>query len=713
MSRFFQTKIPLLAATVGVLVLALWTRLARLHEVVHDGEILPIDGDCAFHYRRIFLTLEHFPHVPVYDPWMNWPLGANGQAAPGFDFLLAALALPASADSRVLVVALAPVLLGLVVVAVAMVLERRLLGSSGLVAGILAATVPQLVAISRFSRVDHHVLETLVMGALALWVLSPSPRRWPWEAAGAAIIAGGVACFAGSIVYVAIAALMLVLARRPDDPPFRGAAGIAGGALLSLLVARGQVAQHHHAWSYAFLSWLQPLLVLVAAGGLAWVDLFRRASTTRRAVLLAPAVVVGALVLATAPGREVVAGVQSYLLTSDPWLASIQEFQPFARTGFVATAWDYWGVQGVLAPILFPLGIAAAVRMDRRRGAAFALWTVALLLLTLAQSRFGRVLALNLVLCSALSLSLLPRLVAIGPILALLLVGFDPQIRAMLAVRSTPPLPAVPEAMLYLRGKPADGPAIGVLAPWDYGYDVLWLGKRPVVTTGMGTYLDPAGFHEEARAWTLDEPSLLRWMDERKLGVVLGGSVVYVERPGPEGKGIFLHQDGIEKVNPAYLRRVPLARSLVGGSGIAAWDVPHLQGLMPIFASTTPVEGKDIRIPGLWLMERVAGAHLVGTAAPNSRVVARIPLRTAVGTLVHEAWVDADEQGRFDLVEPVPSGQAMGGFDTAPTVTIAAGDVERTIDLPIEAVRQGRTIDLGVLDPRALTPRSATSEPRP
>jgi hypothetical protein len=153
---------------------------------------------------------------------------------------------------------------------------------------------------------------------------------------------------------------------------------------------------------------------------------------------------------------------------------------------------------------------------------------------------------------------------------------------------------------------------------------------------------------------------------------------------------------------------VPLARSLVGGSGIAAWDVPHLQGLMPIFASAAPVEGKDIRIPGLWLMERVAGAHVVGTAAPGSRVVARVPLSTAVGTLVHEAWVDADAQGRFDLVEPVPSGQAMGGFETGASATIVAGDIERAIEIPIDAVRQGRTIDLG-----ALTPPPAASAPRP
>ena len=62
--------------------------------------------------------------------------------------------------------------------------------------------------------------------------------------------------------------------------------------MLTLLVARGEVAQHHHAWSYAFLSWLQPLLVLVAAAAVVWVDSFRRASTTQRAMLMAPAVVV-------------------------------------------------------------------------------------------------------------------------------------------------------------------------------------------------------------------------------------------------------------------------------------------------------------------------------------------------------------------------------------------------------------------------------------
>ncbi len=652
-----------------VAALAAWARLARMQEVAGSGTVLPMDGDSAYHFRRITETIAHWPRVPYFDPLMNWPDGGACHWAPGFDWIIATFARTDRA------IALAPVVLGVLGVLVGMMVARRL-GASEITAtctGVFLALLPQLVSVGRFARVDHHVAEVLAMAALAAWTFDER-RGWRWEAAGAAIVAAALLVFTGSTLYVAIALAMLAVQRASFD----GVRAMLGGAALAAAFVPAQVADHGHAWSYVFPSWLQPALVAFGGAALALLTVVRGGRARFAIPLL--------LVLALVP--EVRAGIEGWLFHQDPWLASIAEFQPFYRNGWWHQATYEWGALGPLAIVSVPLGGAAIWRRDPVRGRAFAIWTLSFAALTILQDRFGRLFCLNLAVASAFALDAIARRFQLA--LTALLVVADPALRSMLVPAAAEPVPAVDEALLALRSFEGEG----VLAPWDDGHRVLWLARKPVVSTGFGSFLDVAGFEEERAAWDLPEDRLVAWMDRRRLDFVLAGATILLHKVGPNGGHLFAMEGDRARMNPGFLQNVPLGRSAVGGSGIAAADVPHLGQLAPVIATTSPVEGYGLSLPGVWVLKRVPGAVLSGQAEPGERVVVHVPLETSLGVVVWEGWADADGEGSFAVRDPIAEDGAVTGFRVGraevirrsgtTAVAVSAADVAagRTIAVP-------------------------------
>jgi hypothetical protein len=626
-----------------------------------------MDGDSAYHFRRITETAAEWPHVPYFDPWMNWPAGGACHWAPGFDFVIATFARSDAA------IALAPVILGVLGVLVGMSVARRL-GASEITAtcaGVLLALVPQLVSVGRYARVDHHVAEVLAMAALAAWTLAER-RDWRWEAAGAAIIAAAVLSFTGSTLYVAVALAMLAVQRASME----GVAAAIGGALISAAFVPAAVAEHGHAWSYVFPSWLQPVLVACGGVGLALLTAFRRGDAPPGAILLV-------LLVPLIP--EVRAGVEGWLLHRDPWLASIAEFQPLHRTGLWHAAIDKWGSLGPLAIATVPVGVWASWRRDPVRGRAFAVWTVAFVALTLLQERFGRLFSLNLAIATALALDAFARRLQLPLTAAWVLV--DPSLRSMLVPMPGVATPAIDEALLALR----DVAGEGVLARWDDGHRVLWLAQKPVVSTGFGSFLDAKGFAEEHAAWDLPEDALVAWMSSRRLDFVLAGATILIDKVGPAGGHIFAMEGATARINPVFLQNVPLGRSAVGGSGIAAANVPQLGHLAPIIATTSPVEGYGLALPAVWVLRRVEGAVVSGQAEPGERVVVHVPLTTALGVIVWEGWADADAEGRFAIRDPIADDAPVHGFQVGRSQVLRrSGTLE--IAVPATAVASGSTI---------------------
>jgi hypothetical protein len=725
-----RAGLAFVAAAGSILLAAALLRVSGAADAFVGRELVTLDGDCLYHLRRMRLIADAFPRVPWVDAMIAWPDGAPIPWAAGFDllgavFVLAGRALGGPLGGDLWVAAL-PAVLGVAVVAATMELVHALLpGAAGrraaaLAAGVLAATVPQSLAISRFGRIDHHVAEALAMVLLARWAIAALPpreeprlgRRVRFELAGAALSAGAVAVFTGSPLYVAIALpILLAAALAAPRPALLGSGGpglLAGGALAALASAPA-VAAHGRALAFGFPSFLQPLLLALAGAAVcAAVLVGRRVSAPRHRIAwmiaTCAALALAAALAAPIAGAQTVAAIREWILKSDPWIKTIEEFQPLGRrpSDLAGAAWRQFGVLGLAAPVFLSLAPLGARPAGRLRAAAFLWVTLALAGLTLEQMRFGRVFAPFLAASGALALawlaSLFPPRARLAPVAAvaaaLAIVIPDPRVHAAIKERYDPvPL----EIAIDLRER-APGPAPGVLAPWDLGNVFLVLGRRPVVATGFGPYPDAAAYWEGVRAFKSPEVELLPWLERRRVGWVVAGAVNLFARVSAAGAPIPFQGRGY---SPRWLTEVPSAPLLIGGSGIPALGVRHFEHLLPLFASTRRVIGIDPSLPVLWTYEVVPGARLSGRAPPGVRVTLEIPLEEHGHAHKWKAFADAGGDGRWTMTVPLPTDLAARTVRTAEGTLRIGGAPARPVRVAEAAVRTGATIEVADAPARA------------
>ena len=703
-NEFFTSRSALLLLLGG----AAWLRLSSWRRVLISGELMPQGGDSAYHLRRTMLTAETFPAVPAFDPWMNWPEGGLCHWAPGMDFLGGALVLgtggePGSLSAAVLV-SLLPVLLGVVAVWMVVKIAQELLkpqtpGYVPLGCGAVMAMLPQAVATSRFGRVDHHIFEVLCMGFLGLWVLRAVKGRpgRSWELLGGLVLLSGLATFAGSVVYAAIAAGLLLLLRllgpRGEGTSLIGSGGPAfAGAALATVALYGQPISEP--FSYVFPSYLQPSLLMLAAFSL-WGASRARLTGAVVTTLLGLTV----LLAFEAPRQQLLGGLAGWLAHKDPWLAGISEFQPLLGSGLFSTdSWAnvgrYFGLFGILALPMLGVGVAAIARFSSRRALVFGVWTVAVVALSLLQNRFGRIASVNLALCAGFSLFALThrltrqsarasqplriqRATAVCFLSLIVLLGLgSPSIRAQFLPAPTRPLAAVEEAAVFLRTETSRGSGdLGVAAPWDFGHFLLWTAQRPVVATGFGTYLSPEGFTETRQVQLGSEAHATTWMRARKLGHLVAGAATFTGRVrgGEAGPPLVANQEGLAVLNPGFTQVFPMAVSLVGGSGLPAVGTPHFEGLRPVFASTAVVPRAGMPMPSLWVYRRVPPRTLRGSGQPGERVFARIDLTVRGTPWPWAAVTTVGQDGRWSLNVPLALGSVSGGIRTPDAFSVSIG----------------------------------------
>jgi hypothetical protein len=421
----------------------------------------------------------------------------------------------------------------------------------------------------------------------------------------------------------------------------------------------------------------------------------------RLIAVLGSAAAVAALIALAVPGgaAQVVAGVREWLLTKDPWLRGIDEFQPLFRhpDGPAGGVHRFFGAVGFAAPLAVPLAALGARAAGRGRAAAFLWVTAAVGVLALHQARFGRVFVAFLAASAALGLAWLAgrlaprgRLASIAPLgVAIALALIDPRVRAAAAAEDDVLPDAAIEAAFDLRARPA-GPAPGVLAPWDLGNAFLVVAGRPVVATGFGPYPDPAAYWEGVKAYTVSEAELLPWLAGRRVGWVVAGAVNLFGRVSIPGAPIPFAASGF---SPRWLAEVPSAPLLIGGSGVPALGVRHLEHLRPVFASTRTVGGIDGPLPVLWTYEVVPGAQLNGRTAPGERVVLEVPLEEHGRPHTWRAFANAGADGHWSMTVPLPTDLATPTVITRMGLLRVGGGPAHPIRIAEAAARTGATVD--------------------
>ncbi len=728
----------------GVLALATWARLDDAREALYQGELLPLlDGDSAYHYRRILEAVRHFPRVPMFDPWMNWPRGGRCPWAQGFDLAAAAwvklLGGGRSPLATALLAGLWPVLVGLLGVLATMALARRLaperhaaIAWAG--AGLVVSLLPGSLAESRFGRLDHHGFELLLvvlLSILAVRTLPPErgrPRGAWFEVQCALVTALGLWFFTGSTLYVAMAAALMMVGALAAPGTARlvgsGAPGLLAGAALSALLSWPALEGGGALLDFMFPSMLQPALVALAAGGVGLAVAVNRRSPGagfgRRLGLLAVTclALLGVTALLASPlRREVISGLRGWLFHQDRWIRSIGEFQPlFGKLSQLNGGWVplhlFLGWAGFFVPLALAFGAWWIGRERPWHGAAFAALLAAFVGLTLLQTRFSRVatpfVAIGVALTFQAIVSVLeerfPSLARTGTALALVSIAalelLDPPTRdTLLLARSRGPDPFQLGALDFRDAGPVvPGRRPGVAAPWTWGHWIEVLGRRPVATNGFGTYVEEAGFWELEETFNHGtERQLLAVMDRRDLGYVMCGALTLLASdPAHPDVQISAFAEGV--LSKEFMTRVPLAPLVISGSGVPASGVRHLEHLLPRFASRQVVMGLKFPLPAVWDYERVAGATLEGSAPPGARVEADLDFHENGRPHVWRAWADADPGGRFAITVPVPTNFTRPTLTTEARWSVsAAGGPAVEVEVPEAAVRSGARVPVGRL----------------
>ncbi len=402
-----------------LMVLALAFRLMPARQVLLPDGVRFYDSDSYYHMRRVWMCLDHFPRVPIRDPFENHPMGGVTMWPPLHDAAIAAVILliggsHPSTHLVELVGALAPPVLGALAVLPLYVLGRRLLGRrAGLMAAALMAIQPAHVLYSAVGRPDQHVTEILLSSALyaslaGLSSLDPAARAlsarrvwWPRVAASLAATAA-VLVWMGSLLFLTVvgafgALVLLGRVRRTAAPIEPAAHDFAAFFVLQAVLLAASTAYLLHGMeaenTYVSFSWFQAHFSVMAAGlfviGTACLVGVR--SGARAAVRgFAPHLAILALLVAAlAPTKlggtisttvnalhhinktthEVASSDSSHHLLSynAVWLKSIQEYTPLLYPkGFFD---PHWALEYV-GPILFLGPLVLAWFLLRRHGAA-------------------------------------------------------------------------------------------------------------------------------------------------------------------------------------------------------------------------------------------------------------------------------------------------------------------------------------------------------
>lgn len=759
---------------VALLAPALWLRVSNHGQVFAEGSVFPLTADATFHLHRSLETFRTFPQAKVFDPLMNWPEGANAHVADGYDVLSAALAkLALSADEvrAAAVMVYVPIGFGFVTALFATLIASAVAeGTTGRARASWAALAVSLFApvgiyISLLGRTDHHCAEAACIAALCYWTLARFPlatfadapvrAKLRFELAGALAIVAAMYLFNGSLLYVALVAvvpLMATLFSSSVKPAWLGSGALA--LLLGALATAGlyglALRQHGVLFSYAFPSLLQPAglfgLAVVCASGVVASHRVTFDASTRvpwpRLAWLGGVSLTGLLALGLVPAirQAAIAGLTEQLFGRDPWMQTVVEAQPLiaasevlTRAGWT-TALQYFGLLAPLSCLLLPLGVLHAVRVQPGRTLAFAWLACTVLALTLVQSRFARPLVPLCAAWTGLGVSAITERVrrwladrgasttgrfaglahglvyaALGLVL-LTTSGVERRWR----LRDAGALDAPQRASLFLsRHNPprANGSRPGVLAPWSWGHTMMWPAKTGVVANGFLFHIGRETLERSDAALTGTEANALAWMDERDLRWLVIGAQHY-DTVGIAGRRALVASPRGPLVNAEYVARAPLAASMLGGGGFPEVSVAHLEGLCPRWAAPLPgTRAGATSLPPLWVFERVAGARLTGQTAPGTRVVARAELFARGVPLPYAAWAQAGTTGQFAIRVPIWNGELGDGVRSGAHYRLELASGEVAVEVRERDVREGRDVAV-VPDTQPELPLASAPEAR-
>lgn len=724
----------------ALFVLALLVRALPRRFVLVGASVFPFGNDAWYHLRRIAYSVVHFPEVLRFDPYMNHPAGAMPIWSPLFDWLAAAVALPfyrvGDPTSVEGVVVWLPPVIGAITVVMLYGLALRHLDAS--IAALSAATLALLSGhfwYSQIGFVDHHAPVAMASTGL-LWAsmswLAAEERSGPWL--GPVVATGfwmvtALLIWPGSLLFVGLveAAWIVFALTRSEASRARRFAGrfamIHGLAAVVMAIFAESWIQWS-AYSPVVLSRFQPcFLGLTSLGATlcwaAWHFEPLGATRGRRSWVAAGTALalLGAIGLLIPDLLDGVLEAWQWLAKQEAFQASVGESQPLLLVaGQLDISIAMKRLSGFV--LLFPFAWWAAWHWARRRPRPAPLllwlaWSLGLLAVMLLQRRFFNSFSVCIALLMGWSMVTAWRWLperwrqsgARGALAAsafslLFLLFLWPMRGSYLhhlryelgqdAADRVRPWRVAEQAKLEMarwlqRKTPATSgwldskarPEYAVLAPWDLGHVIEYLGRRPTVVNNFGDDIGAENFELARRYWELGEAAgslLLEKVGARYVVARWRDVVVLDPLPGSLLYALVL-RDGSE-------------------DPVAPGTYPALSRHRLVFESRR-WQGADVDAPAFYkVFEHVRGARVQGRAAAGARVVATLKLQTNHGRkFQYRTRTTADASGHYELRLPYSNFGEPAAVRTDENYTIYCRFDIASLVVDEDAVRSGRRLD--------------------
>jgi dolichyl-diphosphooligosaccharide--protein glycosyltransferase len=656
---------------------------------VFAGDVIElVPADTHYYIRFALRQLAHFPHFDAFDPYVNYPTGAEIYWPVFHTWIVGGLIRLCGVHRPELGAAFVDPACAAVELVILGIVALRLFGrTTAAVMVLLYGLLPGAVFSGPLGSADHHVHEPFFV-ALSSVLLG----RLLVRPSGA--LAAAVGCVIGvSRLFTPIEPLILVTVAAACVPAaWRLRKEEEGAMLPALFLWTGVGAAvplfltallFGEPWSLSYerLSSFQPLLSLAAfllVGS--WAQLLRSDRRWRWSFLLA--------IACLAPLVPDLLRAASHFGRADPILAEVDESKhlTFAQA------------RGMLGVGLWvtPLALIGAVRLLRRGSLTVlpALISSALLFVAaIEQFRFIQVF--------------------MGAFVVLLAIGFPAAFDGMAHARSWRPASAVavgaalltalipqPAALadtevrlvrpsllwLSQHTPPASRDPLGDEKP-EYGivanplighFLALWAERPAVATTFSQAPVHVAGNERAAKVFAaMSEDAAYKGMDET-------GGRYFLVTPYLKPLG-----------HPEVDYHSSYAAELLRSAGMARPGSAHFRLLYDSpDQRLRQAGGSYVRI-----FEAVRGAALVGTALPDSVVSAELPMEDNLGDpLVYIRSTRADATGRFQLRVAYPSSATADSLvhpikDTR-AYSVFDGHRHATVTVSEDAVREGNAISV-------------------
>jgi dolichyl-diphosphooligosaccharide--protein glycosyltransferase len=720
MDRTWTVSLLFLLFAVSVVV-----RSLPFGHVFDSGGVFFFEGDCYLHLRKILLHIRNFPHFVTFDFFEGYPQGTPAIGPPLLDWTMSALSMligmgnPSVRVVEVIAAILPPLFGGLTVITVYYFAKEVFNKEIAFISSAILAFMPAHIEFTIISRPDNEMIEPLMVTLLCLSYIKMQRGR---KSLHGMLLFSIVAFFSllfwrGATVWVLLAAIIGFLDVTLDflRQDTSGKKHLRTGGAFMLLSACLLPVVYFNVWgtqdtfSFSIISWFHTAVFgAVAVGifvyGYACLVWLRRGY--QRGVLLilvagAIIVVPSVLILMVPALRENVAAGLGILGigSQDPWIITIEEYQPLLKNGFWRVLPDYYGWLFWLLPaILVFLGIELFRDGFKDRGkVVFVVMSIYVLVLALLRRRFMHILAIDVAIVGGWLIFTSYRLAGKGgrrfnafmvsAILSVLL--FYPFASAAYKMPSMSIGASVKgdllDTMSWIRDNtpapsdiydPLKKPPYSVMAKWDQAGWVLYLAQRPVVATLWGT--EAYGYKESKMFYAAE--------NEFEANAIM-------EQTG--AKYLILNE---KLFSDAVSSRLYYADGMDVTSAIISFSgVDHYRLVYESSKSNESTQLIQRDVKEFKVFEYVKGVSLKVKASPGNKVTVVSRVKSNQGRIFlffKKGWADSEGSVNFTLPYAPLGGAGRTGLIVPYKVKAGEGSAEVSVN---EAdVLEGRSIELQI-----------------